>query len=229
VQGFKPIKEWANDEKPREKFIKKGKTVLSNSELLAIIISTGTSNRSALDLAREILQICNQNLHALSRWSIADYCKIEGIGPAKAVSISACLELANRRLNSGNSEKTTIKNSFDAYALMQQHLENLSHEEFWIVTLNRKNTIINSYKISEGGITATIVDQRKLFKLALDDKCTGIILYHNHPSGNNVPSEADDSLTKKIINSGKLLDINVIDHIIVAHSSYYSYADHGKL
>jgi DNA repair protein RadC len=229
MEGFKPIKEWANDENPREKFIKKGRTVLSNSELLAIIISTGTAKRSALDLAKEILQNCHQNLNTLSRWSIADYCKIEGIGPAKAVSISACLELANRRLNSGNAEKTTVKNSFDAYAHMQQYLEHLSHEEFWIVTLNRKNTIINAYKISEGGITATIVDQRKLFKLALDDKSTGIILYHNHPSGNNVPSEADDALTKKIINAGKLLDINVIDHIIVAQSSYYSYADHGKL
>lgn len=229
MEGFIPIKEWANDENPREKFINKGRTSLSNSELLAIIISTGTSKRSALDLAKEILHSCNQNLHVLSRWTIADYCKIDGIGPAKAVSISACLELANRRLISSNHEKVTVKNSFDAFAYMQQHLEHLSHEEFWIVTLNRKNTIINAYKISEGGITSTIVDQRKLFKFALDDKCTGIILFHNHPSGNNTPSESDNVLTKKIINSGKLLDINVLDHIIVAHSSYFSYADHGML
>ncbi len=229
MKDFKSIKDWAIEDRPREKLLKLGKSSLSNVELLAILISTGTKKKSAIDLGREVMEIANNDLTKLSKWSVADYCKIEGIGEAKAIAISAALELAARRVASKANDAISIKTSHDAYLQMKHRLEDLNHEEFWILTLNRKNTIINRYKISEGGITATVVDMRKVFKLAIDDKSTGIIVFHNHPSGNQHPSEADNQLTKKLKESGKLLDISVLDHIIVCQGTYYSYADEGQL
>lgn len=217
------------DDKPREKLILKGKSSLSDSELLALLISTGTTGKSAIDLSREILKKCNGDLNLLSRWSIHDFCKIEGIGTAKAVIISAALELSNRKRLFHADERISISCSADAYESIKPILVDLSYEEFWIMTLNRKNIILGMYKISEGGITSTIVDQRKIFKIALDDKSTAIMLFHNHPSGNALPSTSDNELTQKIKQSGKLLDINVIDHIIVTPKTYYSYADNGLM
>lgn len=229
MDDLKRIKDWVLEERPREKMQKLGKSALTNSELLAILISTGTTKKSAMDIAREILHKTSNDLMELSKWSLSDFCRIDGIGEAKAITIIAALELAGRRNNSTVRQKSSISCSNDAYLQMKHRLEDLNHEEFWVLTLNRKNTIINEYKISEGGITATVVDQRKIFKLALDDKSTGIILFHNHPSGNMNPSESDNQLTRKLKEGGKLLDINVLDHLIIVQSAYFSYADQGVL
>jgi DNA repair protein RadC len=229
MDDFKRIKDWVLEERPREKMQKQGRASLTNSELLAILISTGTAKKSALDIAREILHKTDNDLMTLSKWSFSDFCKIDGIGEAKAITIMAALELAGRKNNSTVKQKSSITCSQDAYKLMKHRLEDLNYEEFWVLTLNRKNSIINEYKISEGGITATVVDQRKIFKLALDDKSTGILLFHNHPSGNRNPSESDNQLTKKLKEGGKLLDIAVMDHIIIVQSDYFSYADEGVL
>lgn len=229
MSDLKRIKDWADDEKPREKLGKQGRSALSNSELIAILISTGTPKKSALDIARELLNKSGNDLFNLAKWEISDFCKIDGIGAAKAVTIMAALELSARRMNSTGKEINPIKGSFDAYERMRYRLENLGHEEFWMMTLNRSNCVINAYKISEGGITSTVVDQRRIFKMAIEDKSTGIILFHNHPSGNKKPSDSDNALTRKIKEGGKLLDINVLDHIIIAQAGYYSYADEGLL
>jgi DNA repair protein RadC len=229
MKDFVSIKNWADDEKPREKLIKQGKTALSNAELIALLLSTGSPRQSALDLARMLLAKFNNDLNELAKSGIKDLCKINGIGPAKAVTIIAAIELAGRRQVSDSREKRIITSSKDAYGVVKNILEDLSHEEFWILTLNRKNSVIGEYRISEGGLTSTVVDQRKIFKIALDDKSTGIILFHNHPSGNANPSEADNQLTKKLKDGGKILDISVLDHIIVTQNGYYSYADEGQL
>ncbi len=229
MSEFIPMKDWNDDEKPREKMIRKGRASLSNTELIAILLSTGTINKSALDLARELLGKANNDLRQLAKWNIQDFCKVDGIGPAKAVTVVSAIELAGRKQLAESRESDVIQSSRDAYKRMRHYLEDLNHEEFWIMTLNRKNAIIAEHRISEGGITATIVDQRKIFRIAIDDKSTGIILFHNHPSGNTQPSEADNMLTRKLKDGGKLLDINVLDHIIVAQNAYYSYADEGKL
>lgn len=229
MSDFIPMRNWNEDEKPREKLIRKGRSALSNTELLAILLSTGTVNKSALDLARDILMRANNDLRQLARWNVQDFCKIDGIGPAKAVTVVSAIELAGRKLLAESRETRMVQSSRDAYRHMRHCMEDLNHEEFWILTLNRKNSVISEHRISEGGITATIVDQRKIFRLAIDDKSTGIILFHNHPSGNVQPSEADNQLTRKLKEGGKLLDISVLDHIIVAQSGYYSYADEGML
>lgn len=229
MSEFIPMKDWNDDEKPREKMIRKGRASLSNTELIAILLSTGTINKSALDLARELLGKANNDLRQLAKWNIQDFCKVDGIGPAKAVTVVSAIELAGRKQLAESRESDVIQSSRDAYKRLRHYLEDLNHEEFWIMTLNRKNAIIAEHRISEGGITATIVDQRKIFRIAIDDKSTGIILFHNHPSGNIQPSEADNMLTRKLKDGGKLLDINVLDHIIVAQTGYYSYADEGKL
>jgi DNA repair protein RadC len=229
MKDFLPIKDWAEDEKPREKLIKKGKSALSNAELLALLLSTGTIKRSALDLARDVLSRFNNDLNELAKANIKDLCKIGGIGEAKAVCISAAIEFASRRQIQENPIKGYVGSSKTAYQHIRSLLEDLNHEEFWIMTLNRKNCVIGKYKISEGGLTSTVVDQRKIFKIAIDDKSTGIIMFHNHPSGNQSPSEADNQLTRKLKDGGKILDINVLDHIIIVQSGYYSYADEGTL
>lgn len=228
MNEFLSIKNW-DDDRPREKLIKKGRSTLSNAELLAILISTGTTKKTAMDIAREVLLKAGQNIQELAKWTVQDFCKIDGIGPAKAVTLISAIELSVRKQISEAKEKPLVQSSQDAYRLMRHHLEDLNHEEFWILNLNRKNGVISEHRISEGGITATIVDQRKIFKLAIDDKSTGILLFHNHPSGNQFPSESDNQLTKKLKESGKLLDIKVLDHLIVTQNGYYSYADEGAL
>jgi len=229
MNDFVPMKNWADDEKPREKLIKNGKAALSNAELLALLLTTGSVKQSALDLARAILNRFNHDLNELAKSGIKDLCKISGVGPAKAVTIIAAIELAGRRQAMDSRERKTVSSSKDAYGIVRNILEDLNHEEFWILTLNRKNNVIAEYRISEGGLTSTVVDQRKIFKLALDDKSTGIILFHNHPSGNTQPSEADNQLTKRLKDGGKILDISVLDHIIVTQNGYYSYADEGLM
>lgn len=229
MNEFLTIRNWCEEDRPREKLIKGGRNALSNVELLAILIATGTNKKTALDLAREVLNKANHDLNQLAKWTVKDYCKIEGIGPAKAVTLISAIELTVRKQKSEYKEKSVIQTSKDAYQVMRHHLEDLNHEEFWVLTLNRRNSVISKHQISIGGITSTIVDQRKIFKIALDDISTGIVLFHNHPSGNHLPSESDNQLTKKLKAAGNLLDINVLDHLIITQDNYYSYVDEGKM
>lgn len=229
MSKFIPITEWADDDKPREKLERLGKISLSNAELLGILIATGSKKKSAIDLAKEILQLAENNLNNLAKLTIKELCKISGIGPAKAITIIAAIELGGRRQKDETLVKKKISCSKDAYELAKNTLEDLSHEEFWIYTLKRNNTIITFHKISEGGFTGTVVDIRRIFKIALEDKATGIVLYHNHPSGNINPSDADKQITRKIVEAGKILDIQIIDHIIVAQSTFFSFADEQLL
>ncbi len=229
MSEFISIKNLANDDKPRERLIAKGKSTLSNVELLAILISNGTRKKSALDLAREIMKKANNSLDELARYSVKDLCKIEGIGPAKAIAIIAAIELANRRLLAIAKEKSIISSSNDAFAILRHHLQDLSHEEFWLLCLSRSGSVIAEIRISEGGVTGTVADPKIIFKHALDHLASGIVVCHNHPSGNLKPSEQDIYLTRKIKEAGKLLDINLMDHIIIANNKYFSFADEGLL
>lgn len=229
MSEFISIKNLAQDDKPREKLLLKGKSSLSNVELLAILLSTGTRKKSAIDLAREILEKSNRDLDELAKLGVKDLCKIEGIGPAKAITIIAAIELAGRRQQTIAREKSKIKSSKDAYEILRHHLQDLNHEEFWLLCLSRAGTVIAEIRISEGGITGTVADPKKIFKYAIDHLATGIIVCHNHPSGNLSPSEQDRDLTNKIKAAGKFLDITLMDHLIITQKHYYSFADEGLL
>jgi DNA repair protein RadC len=221
------IKNWSPDDRPREKLMLKGKSALSDAELIAILLGSGTSSMSAVDLAKKVLQPAGNNLHELARLTVKDLVKIKGIGEAKALAIVAALELGRRRKELENHEKPKITGSRDAYDLVKADLLDIAHEEFWIVLLNRANRVIKKSQISQGGVAGTVADPKIIFKLALDELASGIILAHNHPSGNLTASQADLDLTKKLREAGKLLDIQVLDHIIVAGQKYLSFADEG--
>ena len=223
------IKNWAEDDRPREKLLLKGKSSLSDAELIAILISTGTKNDSALDLAKKILQSASNNVNELAKLSVNDLRKVKGIGEAKAISIIAALELGRRRKEETVFERKQIVTSKDIFDFFNPLLSDYKHEEFWVLLLNRANKIISSKKISEGGITGTVADPKIIFKHAVDELANSIVLCHNHPSGNCKPSEEDIRLTQKIKNAGKFLDIFVIDHIIIGGNSYYSFNDDGIL
>lgn len=223
------IKSWSPDDRPREKLILKGKSALSDAELIAILLGSGTSSMSAVDVAKKVLQLSDNNLHELARLTVKDLVKIKGIGEAKALTIVAALELGRRRKELENNEKPKITGSKDAYDLVKADLMDMSHEEFWIVLLNRANRVIKKSQISQGGVAGTVADPKIIFKLAIDELASGIILAHNHPSGNLTASQADLDLTKKLREAAKLLDIQVLDHIIVAGQKYLSFADEGLL
>lgn len=229
MTGYKSIKNWADDDRPREKLAAKGRSALSNAELLAILIGSGTKQKSAVEVAREILNVANNDLNTLARLSIADLCKIDGIGPAKAISIIAAIELANRRPSSNSETPKKVTSSRDAFLHLKPLLRDKNYEEFWILTLARNNKVIKPYRVSEGGVSGTVADPKRIFKAALENNASAIILSHNHPSGNLRPSKADETLTQKIVNAGKHLDIQVLDHIIVAGDGYFSFADEGKI
>ncbi len=222
------IKEWNIDDRPREKMLAKGISALSDAELLAILISTGTKSQSALDLARAVLQSAGNNLNQLGKFTVADFLKTNGIGKAKAVTIMAALELGRRRqgIDRGQVE---IKSSTDAFAIMQPVIGDLPHEEFWVLFLNTGNRLIDKACVGRGGINATIVDVRILMKMAVEKLATGLLLAHNHPSGSLTPSTEDKRLTQKIIEAGKLLDIRVLDHVVITDKQFFSFADHSML
>lgn len=229
MEDNRTILQWNEEDRPREKLMLRGKQQLSDAELLAIIIGSGTPKVTAVDLCKEILNFTNNDLVELGKLTIKDLMKFKGIGEAKAISIVSALELGRRRQaeNVQNIEKITC--SSDAYRILLNQLVDLSYEEFWIIYLNRKNKIIGKEKVSSGGITGTVVDNRIIFKNALDRLATSIVLAHNHPSGNLTPSVEDIKLTQKLKEGGKLLDILILDHIIISHNGYYSFADDGKL
>lgn len=223
------ITDWAVEERPREKLIYKGTSSLSDAELLGILISSGTKDKSAVDLGRELLSLANNNLNSLGRLSIAELRKLHGIGPARAVTIAAALELGRRRKLADAEELPQIKCSKDVADIFQPILSDLLHEEFWILFLNRSNKVINKTKLSQGGVSGTVTDVRMIMKRAIEFLASGIIVCHNHPSGNLNPSESDTKITHKIKNAGELMDIQLLDHLIISEKDYYSFADNGIL
>lgn len=226
MQSKKPIPHWPEDEKPREKLVQMGRESLTHAELLGILIATGTKTRTALDLAREILMLAKNDLNTVARFNLADFKKIHGIGTAKAITIMAAIELGSRRKLS-EALKQKILSSTHAHEVLHPILAHKTYEEFWILILNRANALLDFKQISNGGISGTVVDIRRIFKLALEQSGTSIILAHNHPSGNLQPSEADKALTRKIKAAGDMMDIPVRDHLIVSENGYYSFADEG--
>jgi DNA repair protein RadC len=221
------IKNWAIDDRPREKLLAKGATALSNSELLAILINNGSKNKSAVELAKEILKLGHDNLNELGKLSLNDFKQVKGIGEAKSIIIAAALELGRRRHASAALEKTVVRSSRDIAAYLQATLKDYSYEVFAVVFLNRANKINHFEIISRGGITGTVADPRVILKKALEEDATAIVLCHNHPSGNLKPSRADEELTKKIKEAAAYFDIKIIDHIIVSEDGFYSFADDG--
>jgi DNA repair protein RadC len=228
-EGGKSIKEWAVEDRPREKLMTHGIQSLSNSELIAILIGSGIKNQSAVELARKILSNAANDLDQLGRFSVSDFMKIKGIGKARAIAIVSALELGRRRKLSESASRLKIASSGDVHEVLYQHLADLSHEEFWILLLNRSNRIIEKRKISQGGISGTVTDIRMILKFAIDALASSIILCHNHPSGNLQPSEADIQVTRKLKESSALMDINLLDHVIIAGKQYFSLADENLI
>ncbi|HRT90309.1 MAG TPA: DNA repair protein RadC [Bacteroidales bacterium] len=223
------ITDWALEDRPREKLYNKGTSALSDAELLGILIGSGTRNRSAVDLGRELLAMAGNNLNNLGKMSISDITKIHGIGNARAVTIAAALELGRRRKLAELPDTVQIKSSRDVFELINPMLTDLKHEEFWILFLNRSNRVINRMKLSQGGISGTVTDVRIVMKKAIEFLASGIIVCHNHPSGNLNPSESDSKITQKIREAGNLMDIQLLDHLIISERDYYSFADNGLL
>lgn len=221
------IKEWAVEDRPREKMLAKGIRSLSEAELIAILIGSGNLEESAVEVSRRILASVNNNLNELGKKNINDLQKFKGIGPAKAITIAAAMELGRRRKETEPEEKPKVVTSADAAAIFVPLLSDLPHEEFWVLLLNRNNLVIDKMLVSQGGLSGTIIDVRIILKMALDKLASSIILCHNHPSGNLVPSEADKEITRKIKEAGKHMDIPVLDHLIIGNGAYFSFTDEG--
>ncbi len=225
--SFFPITNWSEDDKPREKLMLKGKSVLSDAELIAILIGSGSRNESAVDLSKRILASVDNNLNPLGKLSLSQLMQFKGIGEAKAISIIAALELGRRRRAEEVVELKKVTSSKIIFEIMQPIIGELPHEEFWIIYLNNSNKVISKAQLSKGGITGTLVDVRIVFKTALEMGATGLILCHNHPSGALIPSDADKQITKKLKLAGDSLEIKVLDHLIVTETSYFSFVDEG--
>jgi DNA repair protein RadC len=224
-----PMRYWAEDDLPSQKLLLKGNGSLSDAELLSIIIGTGVSGENSLDIAMKTLSICGNNLCEFWKFSVSDLQKIKGIGEKRAVKIAAMFALARRRNESEVIFKNKISKSQDAFEIFHSLMGDLPYEEFWLLLLNRANRVVRKVKISEGGVSGTVVDPKKIFQICLEQHATSIILGHNHPSGAVTPSEADNKITKKIKDCGLLLDVAVLDHIIVGDDRFYSFADEGTL
>ncbi len=223
------IKFLAEDDRPREKFVLKGRNSLSDAELLAIIMGSGNREDSAVELARKILDSVGNNWHNLSLLQISDLMKFKGIGEAKAISICAALEIGRRRAAQEVPEKVQISCSSDLFKVLHPYLGDLQTEQFWAIFLNQNNRILGKTHLSSGGINQSVVDVRILFKTALEHLATGIVVAHNHPSGNLKPSQEDLKITKQITEGGKLLNIQLLDHLIISQNSYFSFADESLL
>ncbi|UAM98466.1 DNA repair protein RadC [Polaribacter litorisediminis] len=223
------IKSWALDDRPREKLVAKGKQALSDAELIAILIGSGNREESAVGLSKRILKSVEGNINSLAKLSIEKLIEFKGIGEAKAIGIITALELGKRRQLEIALEKPKITSSKNVFHLMQPIIGDIEHEEFWVLFLNNSNKVLAKTQISKGGLTATIVDVRLLFKRALELTSVGVIVCHNHPSGKLEPSNADKQITQKIKQAGVTLDIKLLDHLIVTQKSYFSFADEGIL
>ena len=225
--SFFPITNWSEDDKPREKLMLKGKSALSDAELIAILIGSGSRSESAVDLSKRILASVDNNLNALGKLSISQLMTFKGIGEAKAISIIAALELGRRRRSEDAVELKKVTSSKVIFEIMQPIIGELPHEEFWIIYMNNSNKVISKSQLSKGGITGTLVDVRIVFKTALEMGATALILCHNHPSGTLIPSDADKQITRKLKLAGESLEIKVLDHLIITEASYFSFADEG--
>lgn len=223
------IKAWAEEDRPREKLLAKGKNALSDAELIAILIGSGSRNETAVELSKRILSSVQNDLNKLGKLTLTDLIKFKGIGEAKAITIAAALELGRRRKETESEIQKPISSSLSAYNAMADVLNDLPHEEFWVLYLNRKNNIIKRSNISKGGLTQTVVDAKIIFKEAINTLATSIIIFHNHPSGALKPSEADIQLTKKLKQTGVIMDIPVVDHIIIGDNNYFSFADENLI
>jgi DNA repair protein RadC len=231
IEDSKPlnIREWSPEDRPREKLLLKGTSALSEAELVAILIGSGTTKTSAVELAKKVLLLSNNNLNELARLGVKDLMKIKGIGEAKAITIVAALELGRRRKAQDLDEKPKISSSKDAFDLIQGHLMDLPHEEFWVLLLNRMHQVVKKKRISEGGVSGTVADPKIIYKLALEDLASGVIVAHNHPSGNLKPSQSDIDLTRKLKEAGRFLEVQLLDHLIIANRNYFSFADEGLI
>jgi DNA repair protein RadC len=227
--GFIAIKDWSEEDRPREKLLSKGREVLTDAELIAILLGTGFRETTAVDVAKTLLKEAGNDLEKLAKLSVKQLSNIKGIGPAKAITIIAALELGRRRKFSDKQDLKRVTGSKDAYDYLFTYLADQPHEEFYVLLLNRANAITRHVKVSQGGIAGTVVDNKIIFKPALEELSSGIILCHNHPSGNKNPSQEDISQTKKICEAGNSLDIKVLDHIIFTNEGYYSFADEGLI
>lgn len=223
------ILQWAEEDRPREKLMLQGRTALTDAELIAVLIGSGSRSLSAVELSKQILAHCQHNLNLMAKLSVKDLMHFKGIGEAKAISIVSALELGRRRKETESSTRTRIQSSRDVYNLIKPKLLDQPTEQFWILCLNRSNTVISSRLISQGGVAGTVADPKVIFKHALTDLASSLILIHNHPSGNLKPSHADKKLTEKMVASGRLLEIPVLDHLIFTDDGFFSFADEGLL
>lgn len=220
---------WAVEERPREKMLAKGVQFLTDTELLAILLGSGTRNVTAVGLARQILKEAGNSLQLLGRQGISDLLRIKGVGPVKAVTVMAALELGRRRSGLQQTDRIPIRSSETVYRLFQPLLGDLDHEEFWLLMLNRANRILGRFKVSQGGLSGTVIDTRIILKKAVDNLASSIIVCHNHPSGNNQPSDADVKITDKLKRAAEMLEIKLLDHVIITDKSYFSFADEGMI
>ena len=223
------VKDWAVEDRPREKLMLKGAAALSESELLAILIGSGTREKSAVDVCMEILAHADNDLNKLARYTVSDLTQFKGIGPAKAITIVSALELGRRRKNTGAREIKKITCSRDAYQAFYPYLTDKNHEEIWALFLNRSNRIESTLRISEGGISSTVLDVRLILREALNRYASGIILAHNHPTNNCMPSEQDIRITAKLKEAARIMDVSLLDHLILCGDSYYSFADENMM
>ncbi len=223
------IKAWAEEDRPREKLSVQGRRSLSDAELIAILIGSGSRNESAVELSKRILHGCNRDLNHLARLNVKELSRFKGIGEAKAISIIAALELGRRRKESMSADRVQINTSIDVFRLIESQFKDLNHEEFWILLLNRANRVTSKHLVSKGGQAGTIADPKIIFNIALENHAASLILAHNHPSGNLKPSHADLELTQKLRSAGQFLDIPVLDHLIVTDQGFLSFADEGLI
>lgn len=228
-QKYLKIKDWAEEDRPREKLLTRGISSLTDAELIAILIGSGNTNESAVELSRKILKEFGNNLNELAKLNVGELKKFKGIGEAKAINIIAAFELGRRNKSSEILNKTKVESSKDVFQLFQAKLGHIPHEEFWALYLNRSNKIIDQLRISQGGIAGTVADVRIIMKHAIEKLASSIIIIHNHPSGNKTPSISDKEITDKLKNAGKTIDVNVLDHLIITESGYYSFADEGLM
>lgn len=232
IKGYenpRKILNWSEEDRPREKLVRKGRAALSDAELIAILIGSGSMEMSAVDLAKIIMASAGNNINELAKLGVKDLSKYKGIGEAKAITILAALELGRRRNDIIPSRKRKIKGSASVYEEMKQYLMDKPHEEFWILLLNRANDVMRAHQVSVGGVSGTVADIKMIFKLAIDNLASSIILVHNHPSGQLTPSPFDKLLTAQIKEAGQLLDLPVLDHMIFTDTGYYSFMDEGEI
>jgi DNA repair protein RadC len=223
------IKSWSEEDRPREKLLYKGYQALTNAELVAILLGSGTRRESAVNVAQRLLGNADNNLDSLGRFSLKKLAEPKGIGQAKAITVAAALELGRRRKHSSGQQAPQVSSSQDVYEYIYPYFADLVHEQFYLILLNRKHTIMTAVNISKGGVSGTVVDPKMVFKAAVDNLCSSLIICHNHPSGNKKPSDEDKRLTRKLQDGGECLDIKVLDHLIVTDKDYLSFADEGLM